>query len=133
MDGSKQLLPGVKKVVRIIRHFSGDIYQTKCLTTGLLNNTHANDMKRISIPDLYEIHLNASELFKHIQTSRINRQYRKIIRGLQLSNNPKTSPLRNPLPTGSQDDTPHDDVIEDDFTGDVNATTQASVLSLIHI
>ena len=127
VDGSKQLLPGVKKVVRIIRHISGDIYQTKCLTTGLLNNTHANDMKRISIPDLYEIHLNASELFKHIQTSRINRQYRKIIRGLQLSNNPKTSPLRNPLPTGSQDDTPHDDVIEDDFTGDVNATTQASV------
>ena len=111
---SKQLLSGVKDVVRILDR-DGNVYKVKSMLTQSVGYEHRRHLERITIEDLYEIKLSSSDLFCHVATARVNRNYKRLNYGLELSARHYPHPSRR-LPSVLADN--HCDAGEEDTNQD---------------
>ena len=111
---SKQLLSGVKDVVRILDR-DGNVYKVKSMLTQSIGYEHRRHLERITIEDLYEIKLSSSDLFRHVATARVNRNYKRLNYGLELSTKHYPHPSRR-LPSVLDDN--HRDAGEEDTNQD---------------
>ena len=88
VDGSRQLVDNTRDLVIITKGPQGMMYQTKSLIDQNESWSHRKDLERITIDTFYGFNLSEEQLFKNIATARINREYKKLSKGLYLSTKP---------------------------------------------